>query len=472
MKVSQLLQPNEAPKKEHKKLPTEILLMIFSYLDPDKNKQDLLSLCRVSTQFSQAAQPFLFETYSKSPHRLVNEYYPLTIFTKQILERPDLAKRVSRVTVRDLLTVAEELETCDDWALLPGSPFWQAITKLSTEFKKLDLSEEGKKWCLQQLQILSFSPLIAIMFANLPKLEELTIHIRQMRWVKVQHLFDHVGPKTNLKKIEIAVEPEIPPGIRLAYVLGLLSQPKLEHFTINHVMMDWASLPLLPVELSSITTLVLKDCMMDRISFNYLLDSCTNLKSLTYSYRDSMSIFSAGFPLNAIEFEIVLQRAGISLTYLDVRFNLHRPEALTMARDVEFRALDFLTELKYLSVEQCCLTECPLLPPSLETLIIVACDEPVLQMVKDLVQQNIHEVPNLRKVVVCPDPKACCRVLDIHPPVTMAAYRNDPAARRLFCEKVKALEHEAEFGYFDFTVECELYQIALNDMLHNKVDFD
>lgn len=463
-------QPKEAPKKERKNLPTEILLIIFSYLDPDKNKQDLLSLSRASTQFSQLAQPFLFQTFSKNPHRVTEEFEPLVLFTQSILHRPDLANKVCRIAIRDIVTGLTDIYS-DDVIQWPVAHSRETFGELSRAIQRLDMSDESKDWCAQEFQTLGFSPLLGVLFANLPKVEELCVTIKQSRWSKVATFLGFIGPTTNLKKINVVISRELPQGVDLQHLISVISQPKLEFFQVNHFMFNWPSLPLLPTELPSISTLALKECGMDVIALNYLLDSCNNLKSLTYSYRTGVLIYMTGMPINAIELEIVLRRTELNLKHLDVRFNLHRPETMHLARDVEFQGLDFLTDLEYLSVEQCCLTDPPMLPASLKTLILQSCDEPVINLVRSLAQESGRSLPNLRKVVVRQEPFACSRILDIHPPVGQVSYRSDAAARQLVREKVRELDQVAESGHFEFTIDCKLYNIVSNDMLNENASY-
>lgn len=447
-------QPKEAPKKERKNLPAEILLMIFSYLDPDEDKQDLLSLSYASTQFSQLAQPFLFQTFSKNRRRVTEEFDPLVLFAKSILHRPDLANKVCRIAIRDIVTGLTDLDSVD---ILK----WQTVYTRETfreirgAIQQLDISDEAKNWCAREYRALGFSPVLGLLFANLPNVEELCVTIQQSRWPKVATLLGFIHP-TNLKKVNVVIHRESPGGVDIQNLIPVMSQPKVEFIQANHFLFNWSSLPLVPTELPSISTLVLKKCGMDVIGLNYLLDSCPNLQSLTYSFHTGMLFVLPGTPINAIELEVVLRRTELDLKHLDVRFNLHRSETLGLGRDVEFRALDYLTNLEYLSVEQCCLTESPMLPASLQTLVLQSCDKPVINLLRFLAQESGQSLPNLRKVVVRHEPFSCAQILDLDHLVAEAACRSNPAAQQLFGEKVRELDQVAASGHFEFTIDCQL----------------
>lgn len=440
-----------------KYLPPEIIIMIFSNLDPDTDRQVIFSLCRASRTFYQLAQPFLFRSFSKGAPNQVNDFGPLALFTRSILTRPDLGNQVRRIVYHDIDTTNHVYHP--PWPEAYSS--W-TIRVLEEGIQRLNIADLHKHRCATGLMSHDIHPLLRILFANLPKLQELGIALSQERSFRMGLLFNSLGGMLDLRKIHLRVEDESEWGILLTDVLPMMKLPRLEHFAVNHCTGDWRALPNGPIPQKSLdlSTMVLDYCALDLLAMNNLVNACRQLTSLTYICRPLLTEYLDQLPLNATQLSIALIPQQKSLTHLNVRFDDLSPELVGLQHHTKFQTLRPLSALKCLHVEQSCLTESPELPGSLETLVLESCNQSILGLVDYLVHENIRSVPHLRKVVIRPIHSPCARVLGIHPSFSKQTYEKNESVRRAFGTRVHELDNLASFGYFEFTVECRFYQAA------------
>lgn len=439
-------------------LPQEIIIEIFSHLDPEKDRRTLHSLCRASRTFNEIAQPFLFQTFSRVNRSQIVDYAALAVFTRTIWNRPDLRKNVRRIIYRD----TENLDTY-------YYPLWEeahqapTVDALREAIHALNIPEWIRQVCFMGIVNQDIHAPLRILFANLLNLQELGMVICQEKSFGTGLLFESLNKSTmNLRKVELKVEPESDWGIPITDVVPMMSLPKLEYFAMENCTADWNTVTAAPLSQNSInaSTLKLHGSALDLWAMNSIMAACKWLESLTYTCRPVLTEQVEQLPLNATQLMMAVMPHKDTLKSLHVRFKDLDIELYDLQNRTRFESLRPLSALKHLTVEMSCLMEFPKLPGMLETLELENCQESIEEFVDYLVQENVRSVPYLRKVLIHPSHSPCAKVVGIDRPMPKEIYRNSSEARETFQSAVQDLEEVARFGYFEFEVKCNFYQAA------------
>lgn len=445
-----------------KHLPFEIHCEIFAWLDPVDDRPDLLSLCRVSRACKQTAQPILFKAFSTEPSEngLKRLYRPSRILlgrysddTRKLLRRIDL-----RHAIRQLIIKAED--TLKLWDEECGAILPELKTMLLDKMQDSGIEDDSKFEFSKAFFSGEINSILLLLFAYITQLESLSLTFNESRLSGLMYILDPSIARptvSNLTSLHLSVSPdlEFPEVIYLRDILHLLNLPCLKHFAIDHCVGSSEDVLILglPPGSANVSSISLIGGCIDEQALTDIIDTCRCLTSLEYvACTGYIEFIEDSIQVNADGLMQALDSQKDNLTSLHVAFNELCEEQNNL---VDFGSFVSFKNLRHLHVEQCCLSDTPELPESLQTLVVDSCTSPTFSLVKVLVKESKRSLPNLEKVTVKPLYSFSDWALgDVACWITGNPSRRDPQySRPLYEQRVRDLEAIADEGDFEFCVE-------------------
>jgi len=448
-------------------LPPEILLLIFRHFDQKRDRQDLLSLCHVCRAFRQLAQPILFSEFDvdMGPGELyANNFMPLALFTRTVLSRVDIRKATRRVFVR-----GQDDPMISEGGRDTSSLTTDTLTFLVDEIKKLDPR------CSTDIRSGEINPILAVLVANLERLETLRISYVTDYMTSLLDMFDTGMAQSYFSKL-ISIDLELvcvdaDPAMEVIYsdrILPLLTLPRLQQFWVNRCLGDSAyhSEEGIPPKTMNFSSISLVHSCLDCMTLTEIILASKRLKVFTYSVSvDIIENLENTDPINTEELIEALSCHAETLNEAHISMKERsRARAESVERPTTFESFLPLRNLRYLDIEQAAIIDAPELPESLKMLRIKTCNRPIFELAEFLVKESRGRLCSLVAVKVAPRSRPCTGMLGMEESAFTEeslldgrVFTEEPSKLADFREQVQRLETIVHGANFNLYVACASY---------------
>ncbi|KAI9372244.1 hypothetical protein BJX61DRAFT_455737 [Aspergillus egyptiacus] len=415
-------------------LPPELLHRVLSFIsDPEEDTlekhhecdgtKDLYSLCLVSRQFRELAQPLLFRNFDgdntdghvDDDHQ--DDIENLVRFIRAIYQRPALGEHVRFVSLDPI-----DPEPDDVYGDRDPEPFRDAI-------RQLKLGKEEKKW-MAELEKNNVFVYVALLLVKTPNLRALRVPHGTFLLSAIATLRER-DPSllSNLEQIWITCDNDEVFGYDIAQYHEFITLPKMKAPTFEYGDLIGAKFPSITAGTLAAEELAFSHCHIDTAAIKKLFTACKRVKSFTYQtftldpVEDRSPSTSGTTEFNAAEAHAAVLLHKDTLEHFHLEY-FRDPLAISSADAYQaycasqpkipsFR--DFPV-LETLFIQHALLPAHPRFPPSLQRLDITDCNSSIRDMVSKIATDvKYGDYPRLREFRVL--------TLEITRPIKLAGQR-------------------------------------------------